>query len=166
MKDHYKHSKPAIELEKAEFIYYGGATFLRPRAFEAVHRKLKRLKRVRLYSPNTTSSRQILLLGGDFSVNLGPDVEKQKNSKPECAGCNRAIAKNHRNVSCNLCLSRQHFKYAGLTVNGYQQTQHGWTCTKCLFEALPHPDTVCGVSETEISDPENDITQDLTSVGT
>ena len=43
MKDHYKYYKPTTELEKAEFIYYRGATFLRPHAFEfeAVHRKLK-----------------------------------------------------------------------------------------------------------------------------
>ena len=64
MKDHYKYCKPTTELQKAEFIYYGGATFLRPHAFEfeAVHRKFKCSKRLCLYYPNSISMHSESLL--------------------------------------------------------------------------------------------------------
>ena len=54
-------------------------------------------KRVQLYS-NTTASRQILLRGGDISVNPGPTVPQTKGTicKQKCPTCKRTIARNHQ----------------------------------------------------------------------
>ena len=55
---------------------------------------------------------------------------------PKCAGCNKAIAKNHNEVCCDQCQNHYHIKLAYVTVKGYRLMQCGWISTKCLFSFL------------------------------
>ena len=71
-----------------------------------------------------------------WSELLNLSNKKQKSSKPKCAGCYKAIAKNHREVCCDQCQDHYHIKCAYVTVKGYCLMQHGWIGTKCLFSFL------------------------------
>ena len=57
---------------------------------------------------------------------------------PKCAGCNKAIAKNHSEVCCDQCQYYYHIKRAYVTVKGYCLMERGWIGTKCLFSVLPN----------------------------
>ena len=64
--------------------------------------------------------------------------KKQNSSKPKCAGCYKAIAKNHSEVCCDQCQYHYHIKCGYVTVKGYCLIQRGWISTKCLFSVLPN----------------------------
>ena len=44
---------------------------------------------------------------------------------PKCAGCNKAIAKNHREVCFDQSQYHYHIKLAYVTVKGYRLMQRG-----------------------------------------
>ena len=44
---------------------------------------------------------------------------------PKCAGCNKAIDKNHSEVCCDQCQYYYHIKRAYVTVKGYCLMQRG-----------------------------------------
>lgn len=68
------------------------------------HKKDKKSRRRCLYYLNSCAYRQLLLQGGDISVNPGPAVLKP--SAPRCSGCERPVAKNHKRCICSVCAQR------------------------------------------------------------
>ena len=80
-----------------------------------------------LYYPNSTASRQILLQGGDISLNPGP-----RQLKTQCEECEKTIRKNQSSVSCSECMGLRHVKCTNLT-----SVSLVFTCNRCLISVLP-----------------------------
>ena len=73
-----------------------------------------------LYYTNSSGSRQILLLGGDVSVNPGPPA-KQTSAKRE--EFEKTIRRNQQSVTCSICFRPRHIKCAKL-----KSIISDWTC--------------------------------------
>ena len=61
-----------------------------------------------------------------------------------CLVCNRAVAKNHRAVQCDLCDSWVHIAYNNLNVYTYwklQKDKSPWYFICCFWKVLPHGST-------------------------
>ena len=94
-----------------------------------IHRKPRKAGCPCLYYANSGASRQIILLGGDISVNPGP-LAKQKSAK--CEECEKTIRRNQQRVTCNICFGLQHIKCAKL-----KSVLSNWMCGNCLISVLP-----------------------------
>ena len=77
--------------------------------------------------------RQVLLQGGDISLNPGPVRTKKTSIK--CDQCEKTIRSNQKNVTCVVCFGRTHLKCT--TLNLKIQSISDWTCSKCLLTELP-----------------------------
>ena len=69
---------------------------------------------------------------------------------PKCAGCNKAIAKNHREVCFDQCQYHYHIKLAYVTVKGYRLMQRGQISTKCLFSVLANAEACFSDTDLDI----------------
>ena len=61
-----------------------------------------------------------------------------------CLVCNRAVAKNHRAVQCDLCDSWVHIACNNLNVYTYRKLQKDkspWYCICCFWKELPYGST-------------------------
>ena len=52
----------------------------------------------------------------------------------KCENCEKAIRKNQKSVSCEVCFGKHHVKCTELNVKCVGTT---WTCPKCLISFLP-----------------------------
>lgn len=60
--------------------------------------------------------------------------------KYPCNICQRPIAKNHREIKCDVCDKRVHIKCNYTPINEYERLQGnniGWSCQKCTLSNIP-----------------------------
>ena len=107
------------------------------------HRKPKKSRRRCLYYPNSCASRQLLLQGGDISVNPGPAVNKP--SAPRCSNCEKPVAKNHKRCICSVCFDVMHAKCSKVFDPKRVQSSvpMDWVCQRCTITLLPFMATTC-----------------------
>ena len=133
-----------------------------------VHREPKRSRRMCLYYPNSCAARQILLKGGDISLNPGPPLKKQqvgqttrrKPAAPRCAQCEKPVATNHKRCICTVCLDLAHLKCTN-TFNPKRFSSTApvdWICHKCTITVLPfhkHAELSFTIDDLTAGDREN-----------
>ena len=89
-----------------------------PKSRRFIHRKPRRTRCPCLYYANSGASCQILLRGGDISVNPGPPA-KQKSA--QCEECEKTIRRNQQRVACSICFGLWHIKCAKLKLISHQR---------------------------------------------
>lgn len=74
-----------------------------------------------------------MMLAGDVELNPGP-------IKHPCSVCNRAVAINHRSLSCDTCSKRCHIKCGGVQSTQYieyqKKQQFTWICPVCIRNSV------------------------------
>ena len=60
-----------------------------------------------------------------------------------CAICNRAVARSHRGIQCDICSQWVHIKCNNTNLNEYERLQHddsNWACNRCYNKSSPFQD--------------------------
>jgi len=99
---------------------------------------------------NKSYSLLLILLSGDININPGPVSIKTK-----CNSCYRTVAKNHRAVSCDLCLKWCHIKCEGISPTRYREMVNendnnnlSFVCSPCHLNNLPYPEGILNTNPT------------------
>ena len=127
------------------------------------HRKAKKSRGRCPYYSNSCASRQLLLQGGDISVNPGPAVLKP--SAPRCSSCEKPVAKNHKGCICSVCFDVIHAKCSKIfdPKHVLLSVPKKWVCPQCTVTVLPFYNHNLSLSNTS-STSESSIIEDCTLV--
>ena len=103
-----------------------------------------------------------LSLSGDIHPNPGPAAAS--NNCPKCPICERAVAKTHRAIECDICLRWCHIKCGRVSPSEYDKLQlldyFYWNCPSCELRALPFADASfldSNVDDDLVSEPDEDV---------
>ena len=127
------------------------------------HRKPKKSRGRCLYYSNSCASRQLLLHGGDISVNPGHAVHKS--SQPRCSSCEKPVAKNHKRCICSVCFDVTHAKCSKIfdPKHVLSSVPKEWVCPQCTITVLPFQNHNFSRSNTSCTS-ESSMTEDSTLV--
>ena len=166
-----------LELESVENQHYGTPNLifacvsqeilhLAPFFFTGLqfnHRKAMKSRGQCLYNLNSCPSRQLLLQGGDISVNPGPAVLKP--SAPRCSRCEKPVAKNHKRCICSVCFDVTHVKCSKILNPKHvlSSVPKEWVCPQCTVTVLPFYNHNLSLSNTSCTS-ESPMTEDTTLV--
>ena len=103
-----------------------------------------------------------LSLSGDINLNPGPAAAS--NHSPKCPICERAVAKTHCAVECDICLRWCHIKCGRVSPSEYDKLQllhhFYWNCPSCELRSLPFADASFPDSNLDddiASEPDKDV---------
>ena len=127
------------------------------------HRKAKKSRARCPYYSNSCASRQLLLQGGDISVNPGPAVLKP--SAPRYSTCEKPVAKNHKRCICSVCFDVIHAKCSKIfdPKHVLSSVPKKWVCPQCTVTVLPFYNYNLSLSNTS-STSESSMIEDSTLV--
>ena len=86
------------------------------------------------------------------------------NNRTKCPVCERAVAKTHRAIECDICLRWCHIKCGRVSPSEYDKLQlldyFYWNCPSCELRALPFADASfldSNLDDDSVSEPDEDV---------
>lgn len=152
-------SECAMDWRK-DFFYPTLATFPPCGTYHRSHGRRFFSTRVSLY-PNSVSTFNLIRLStsGDINPNPGPPL-----NSPKCPICERAVAKTHRAIECDICLRWCHIKCGRVNPSEYNKLQlldhFFWNCPFCELRALPFANASSfdlNLDDDVVSEPDEDV---------